>query len=433
LNVESEQLDLLNEGIGQIAGLSLNSLISPQLSSRLLLGYYDDRNDIQVYDTFNYRYHANLNYHVSRISAKSELLYSPDDWVQFKTGAQLNANRADLLWNIKWRNELDMPDSITFFSRTVDNSAFWQVRLRAQKWLEYSAGIRYDYSSRYNEAHWQPRTRLLVNLTPRLSTWVSYGLYCQFPDFQTVISRGEPMNISGNIDYLEAELAEHAIVGVQWDSRPVRLKLEVYRKSFDHLLVNPQEAVFIPENSGAGRAQGVEVTMQKDRGSGRLGFWLSGAVSEARYNRFPGDEWEFFDYDQRFQGSAGLDWRLSRHWSVNTNYHYSSGFPYTPVLAVQRDLNESSGALEGWRVLKGDKNSARYSDYARLDVRLSYLYEKPGFNFSAYLDFINILNRRNVYMYDWRFIKNDGGNGYARRSIIYMLPFVPSFGISVGF
>ncbi len=434
-NVESEQLDLLNAGIGHIAGVKLHTLFSPKLAGNLLVGFYDDRNDIKVYDTFNYRYHAHLHYKIERITIKSELEYSPQDWFQFTAGTQLIGHHSDLLWNINWRNELDLPDSITFFTRTTDNAAFWQFRLRPQRWFEYTAGLRYDYSSRFNEAHWQPRNKLLLTLSPAFSLWLSYGQYCQFPDFLTVISRGEPMDIASNIDHLGAELAQHGIVGWQWSfSKQMSLKTEFYHKQFDHLLVNPEESFFIPANSGVGRARGVEVTLQRQRDDGsRLGYWATFTMAETKYKRTKKSRWEYFDYNQRYQAGAGVDWRLSKHWNLNLIWHYGSGFPYTPVLAVQRDLEEESGALEGWRVLKGEKNSARYDDYSRLDLRLSYLFDSPRWNFSAYVDLINVLNQRNIYMYDWRFEKNGGGNGYARRSSIYMLPFMPSFGLSLGF
>ena len=67
-------------------------------------------------------------------------------------------------------------------------------------------------------------------------------------------------------------------------------------------------------------------------------------------------------------------------------------------------------------------------------MRFSYLHEKPGYTFSAYLDLINVLNRKNAYMYDWRYEKStDNIDGYVRRSVIYMMPFLPSFGMSISF
>ncbi len=435
MDVEQEQLDLLNAGKGHIGGLRLASLLTPRFSLIALLGYYHDDNDVQVYDTYNYRYHAQLNYTIRRSTAKVDMMYTPKSWLAFKFGGQSLQHQTDLLWDLQWRNALDLPDSIRFTSSSTDNSAYVQMRLRSMPWWEWTAGVRYDHSRLYGESHWHPRTRLLYNPQGPVSAWVSYGTYSQYPDFLTVIGRGEPLDISANADAIGAERARHYIAGLLWatDSNH-HFKLELYRKELDHLLVNPNDELFVPENSGTGRAQGVELSFQRLRQSrDRFGYWINFALAEAQYKRFASDAWRYFDYDQPFQASSGGEWRLSRRWQVSGLCQYGSGFPYTPVLALQRDLSADSGSLEGWRVVKGAKNSARYDPYMRLDVRISYLYESPRRTFSAYVDLINILNRKNIYMYDWRFESSNGNGGYARRSVVYMLPFLPSFGVTVTF
>lgn len=435
MDVEQEQLDLLNAGKGHIGGLRLASLLTPRLSLVSLLGYYRDENDVQVYDTYNYRYHAQLNYVIRRATAKFDMMYAPSNRLALKWGGQSIDHRTDLLWDLQWRNALDLPDSIRFSSASTDNSAYVQLRLRSNPWWEWSAGVRLDHSRLYRESHWHPRTRLLYNPGGPVSAWVSYGTYSQYPDFLTVIGRGEPLDISANADQIGAERARHYIAGLLWSmDASHQLKVEIYRKALDHLLVNPGDDLFVPENSGSGRAQGVEISFQHTRQSkDRFGYWINLAIAEARYKRFKTDTWRNFDYDQLFQSSTGIEWRLARRWQINGLWQYGSGFPYTPILALQRDLSADSGSLEGWRVVKGEKNSARYMPYMRMDLRISYLYETGDATLSAYLDLINIMNRKNIYLYDWRFESTNGNSGYARRSVVYMLPFLPSFGVTVTF
>ncbi len=436
MNVESEQLDLLNAGRGHIAGVRFNSLLSPTLMAHLLLGYYRDDNDVQMFDTYNARYHVNLNYGIERRTARSELTWNPRPWFGLKGGAELDNHATDLDWRLKWRNSLNLPDSIRFNLHSRDSGAFAQARLRPWRWLEWNAGARYEYSSHYDEYHWHPRLKALFLPERPVHFWLSYGRYSQYPDFMTVIGRGEPLDITRNAGSIGAEQALHWILGLQWAPASAnQIKVELYHKQMSDLLVNPGAQLFIPENSGTGLANGVEFSFQHARlAEARLGWWANMALTEAKYKRSATDPWRYFDYDQRLQVSAGAELRLSKRWQCSFLGHYSSGFPFTPILAIQRDVEAPRDPLTHYTLINAAENSARYPHYLRCDLRLSYLHQTPGHTFSAYLDLINILNRKNTYMYDWRYEKSsDQNDGYVRRSVIYMMPFLPSFGVSFSF
>ncbi len=438
MNVESEQLGLLNSGLGHIAGLRLNSLLSSKVMADLLLGYYEDRNDIRMFDTYNARYHANLQYGIRRRTARAELSYEATPRISFKGGVLFNNHATDLDGAIEWRNEIPLLDfdSLRFAIHSKDLGAFSQLRLLPRNWLEVNAGVRYDYSSLYNEYLWHPRVKLLLFPKRRANIWLSYGSYSQYPDIMTVIGRGEPLDIGSNSENIGAERAEHRIIGMQYaPSAGSLFKVELYRKDMTDLLVNPNSLLFIPENSGTGLARGVEFSFQRKRqAEERFGWWANLALAEAKYKRFGGDEWRYFDNDQRLQASAGAEWRISKGWQCSLIGHYNSGFPYTPIRAIQRDLEAPREPLYNYAIINKAHNSARYPYYLRCDVRLGYLRESRGRTFSAYLDLINVLNRKNLYLYDWRYEKSsDESDGYVRRSVIYMMPFLPSFGVSFSF
>ncbi len=438
MKVESEQLDLLNSGLGHIAGLRFHSLLSARVMTDLLLGYYEDRNDIRMFDTYNARYHANLQYGIQRRTAKAEVSWEASPRISFKSGLQLNNHATDLDGAIEWRNEIPLLDfdSLRFAIRSEDVGAFTQMRLLPRAWVELNAGVRYDYSSLYNEYLWHPRVKLLFFPKKPANIWLSYGSYSQYPDIMTVIGRGEPLDIGSNQENIRAERAEHRIIGMQYAPAAGSLfKLELYRKDMTDLLVNPNSLLFTPENSGTGLARGVELSFQRARQpEERFGWWANLALAEARYKRFSGDEWRYFDNDQRFQASAGAELRISKGWQCSLIGHYNSGFPYTPILAIQRDLDAPGDPLYNYAIINKAHNSARYPHYLRCDVRLGYLRESRGRTFSAYLDLINVLNRKNLYLYDWRYEKSsDESDGYVRRSVIYMMPFLPSFGVSFAF
>ena len=73
------------------------------------------------------------------------------------------------------------------------------------------------------------------------------------------------------------------------------------------------------------------------------------------------------------------------------------------------------------KAITSDSNPA----YHRLDVRLSWRRSAVGGRtFTAYLEIINALNRRNVFEYYW--------DEDYHRLVSYMLPIMPFFGLRLG-
>src|SRR3990172_2546611 len=93
--------------------------------ANLTMGYYDDKNSVKIYDTFNYNFNALLNYHVRRTSARSEIEYYPAKWLMLKTGVQFSFNKTDLLWSLDWRNYVNLPDYINFNEKYFSNGVYW--------------------------------------------------------------------------------------------------------------------------------------------------------------------------------------------------------------------------------------------------------------------------------------------------------------------
>ncbi|MBN1543812.1 TonB-dependent receptor, partial [candidate division KSB1 bacterium] len=428
-------LDLLNQGRGHIFGLRQSAILTPKLATNVILGYYTDENNLQMFDTYNYNFNARLHYHLRRLSLRGDLHYYPRTWLRIKTGAELSSHRDDVTARVNWRTFVQVPDSIDYASRSAKVGAYWQGRIKPGDWLEFSAGLRYDYSTLFNQAVWNPRGKLILSPSPLFSFWLSSGLYSQFPDVMTLIGRGEPLDITRNPSMLNAENSLHNIIGLQWNPWPhSEVKVELYRKVFDDLLLSVNEENYIPDNIGQGAAQGIELSLERTRqGDDRFGLWFYYTLASAKYRKRGTTDYTYFDYDQRHRLNAGIDLRLSRNWSLTFSGQYGTGFPYTPIRAMQRDMAANNGFFSGWRMVRDDKNSGRYPDYQRLDVRLSYATSVGRHRLSAYIEIINLLNHANVYLYEWDIHARNGGRGIAYRSVIYMMPLLPSFGLQWSF
>ncbi len=432
---ESEKFDLLNRGRGYIAGVRNSIIHSQKLATNLLFGYYHDNNSLDMYDTQNYNFYARLNYKVKRWSVRGDIHYYPWSWLRLKTGFTVHPSKDQIESRIEWRNYVNLPDSLGYSVDMTSLGASGQSRFRAGPWLDYTLGIRYDYSTLYDETVWSPRTKLILGPSETFTVWLSSGLYSQFPDLTTIISRGEPLDITSNPAQLGAEKSIHNIVGMEWKPQPNwQFKVELYRKTMQNLLIPADFNSFVPENDGEGLARGIEFSFEKIRQQQeRFGFWLYYALAESKYRRRGETQWIFFDYDQPHRLDLGLDVRLFDGLSAVLSWRYGSGLPYSPILGVQRANNANMNYLQDWLHVRALKNSQRYPGYARFDVRLAYEKKFDNIKLSAYIDLVNVLNRKNIYSNEWDFERRGNSGVRAYKTAIYMMPFVPSFGVSLSF
>ncbi len=134
----------------------------------------------------------------------------------------------------------------------------------------------------------------------------------------------------------------------------------------------------------------------------------------------------YLDFDQRHQSAAGLECDVSGNWSIGSVFRYGSGFPYTPVDGLQKDIS-THGALDGWQIIKGAKNSRRYPIYSRVDLRITYKHKGNSWDMSAYLDFMNVLNNKNVYLYEWDFTSNSNSGVSLAKKKCYIYASLCTF------
>ncbi|MBN1999893.1 TonB-dependent receptor [candidate division KSB1 bacterium] len=421
--LELEEMDILNKGSGHIAGLNYGIVLNKKLAFHSLAGYYEDLNDIKIFDMNNHSYNARLKYHFKRISFKSNLLYYPSEWLHIKSGITTTKLTNYVRSQIDWRSWINLPDNLNDAFGDVLTAGYTQLSIQ-NKELSITTGIRYDYSEYYKQALTSPRIKFTIFPSEKFSFWTSHGLYTQFPDVMTIISRGTPMDLSQN--KLKAEQATHHIAGCDIRVKPdMILKLETFQKSINEMLTQ-RENTYIPENNGIGSISGIELTFQKSqKAPGSWGFHLNYALYSAKYRLKDQNKWFYFDHDQRHRLSAGLIISFKNGFIAGMNYHFGSGYPHTPVLGMQQTKGTQYDYVKGWQLLEGEINSSRYPYYSRLDVRFQYRYLR----FSVYLDIINVLNNQNVYLYEWDFWLTHN-TGIGTKTVYNMMPILPTIGCS---
>ncbi|MBD3181442.1 TonB-dependent receptor plug domain-containing protein [Candidatus Poribacteria bacterium] len=320
----------------------------------------------------------------------------------------------------------DNPDVSTFtesekvFSDTEENYAFGntyiQINYRLFEPLVLSIGGRGDYNGEIEEFTLSPRLSLSFALDDMSNFKLAYGKYSQSPDESQVSEDW------GNPD-LTNSMAYHYVAEFE-RKLPNNLlaKVAFYRKDLENLVTSDPEEIYL--NQGKGYAQGLELFI-KQKEIGPFFGWLSYSYSISKRKDRPEEPWRLYSYDQTHVLTAVANYKITPSMELGGKWRYSTGTPYTPVIGATEVYNPITGTI-GWNPIYGADNSERLSPYHRLDLRLSKYFSIKGVQMSAYLEIMNVYNRKNVMALDY----NDD---YTEEEKVYMLPVIPYFGITARF
>ncbi|MBN2009354.1 TonB-dependent receptor [candidate division KSB1 bacterium] len=307
--------------------------------------------------------------------------------------------------------------------------------------VQIKYGVRYDYSHLVHAANAAPRFSFLYHINNSITFDGSWGIVYQFPDPQAIYTRDQPLNFSYNLNNIDAEKATHTVLGVTGHiTENYKAKLTLYHKDIDRLLLPMDDVLYIPANNGRGVSQGMECVLEKKPlGNARFSGVVSYALANSRYYHIADHQWKPFNYDRRHTLTLYSDIRLWKKLTFSALYRFGSGLPYTPINSVMIYAAGSEGGYyNDWDFVRSARNSGRLSNYQRLDIRFSWRHSSGDRFFSVYLDIINVTNHANVYNMTWEKVEPDenvsddeiAGFKQARRRVIYMLPFLPSLGVS---
>jgi hypothetical protein len=171
-------------------------------------------------------------------------------------------------------------------------------------------------------------------------------------------------------------------------------------------------------------ARGIELTIKSPRQK-RLSWWVSYSLSAAE-DRIDGI-WQPRSWDQRHALSFSLNWAPGRQWNINVSGVSHTGWPKTPVDG--RWFYQPNGSWSFHPYL-GARNSDRYSNYRRIDLRISRWKPLRRGSLRYFFEVSNLTNRENLRAIEsvsvW-----PGPNGTTEKVVEYesWIPILPSFGI----
>lgn len=271
-----------------------------------------------------------------------------------------------------------------------------------------SLGGRTDRYSLLSERTRDLRATLSWRASSRVTVRFAGGTFHQAPDLTLL----DPY--MGNPD-LKTLRATHALAAMEaredGGSIPWLVRLEVYRKRYDRLVVEPVLRHY--EGNGEGTAHGVDLLLKMRRD--RLRAWLGYGWMQTR--RREGRQLVLGEVPTSIPHNvtAVVAYSLPRDWELATTYRMASGAPVTPILGGTPD------GQGGWFPIEGMRYSDRLPTHQRLDLRLSHYFSAgKRLKVVAFVEGLNMLNRRNVsgYTYTPDFSERRSEASYFSRRLL---------------
>jgi hypothetical protein len=277
----------------------------------------------------------------------------------------------------------------------------WKFSLSTAVTLD--AGLRYTHFSYNNTGSLEPRVNLSVATSAASNLQLAYSLMSQIQSPQ----------VYGGLGNTDLDLTKSHHFDLQFSQsldRDLALKAGVfYQHLFDVPIsmdaATPFSAINLMEdiapdnliNEGTGENYGVDFTVEKLFFS-RQHLMLGGSYYESFYTAADNMKRDTrFNGNYTFNGVYGKEWtKAERNRTINlsTRLLYLGGLRQSPI-------NLGASQLAGETIYEfNDPFSEKLGDYFRLDVRLSFRKDKPGYTRTLAIDIQNLTGQQNeAYRY----------------------------------
>jgi len=315
-----------------------------------------------------------------------------------------------------------------------------QERWQPNPVLMLQTGMRVSKYSAHANLYYEPRIGFKYLLNTNLALKGAWGIYNQFiftaQDEDAILSIVDFWNpIPENY---KSKQVQHFIIGLeQWLGEGWFTSLEGYYKPYSNtLVINPKNVFSDPDDDyteGTAEIYGAELLFKKS--SGKLTGWLGFSYMQSKQEfDFNGDgqaiesDGEIYSskYDQPFSANLVLGYTISEKNSVGLTLSSSSSNLYTPTVGYVPTQNGSGfdfgNPYSNLAELKGNRNSARYPDYFRVDVSYARQISPFGLDGTFKFQIINVTNHFNTFFYNMD-LEDQTVEG------IGMFPFLPTFGV----
>jgi hypothetical protein len=280
----------------------------------------------------------------------------------------------------------------------------------------------------------EPRVALRYLLKEDLSIKASYDKTFQYIHLLTSNTTQTPLDAWKLSDFnVEPQEAQQFSLGLFKNIKNDLLEISLegyYKKSQNLLDYKVGGELVLKENietqllQGEGKAYGVELLLKKQ--IGKLNGWLGYTYSrsfiklDSEFNEEKVNNGKYFatNFDKPHEVSAVLNYKLTKRYSISSNFIYQSGRPITYPIGTYHYANANY-------TLYSDRNKFRIPDYYRLDIGFNiegnHKIKKLAHSFWN-ISIYNVLGRNNPYSI---YFVTQEGKIKAYKTSIFAMP-IPS-------
>jgi len=443
---DSEEEDGYSQGAENVrayshqsaVGVTWQHLFAKQGFSRVTLSQTASHWNTDVYRNNGIQYYRNLSDETER-TLKTDISWQSSKKFEWSTGGYVKQIPFHIF---QWSEEdtlsvFDWPDHPTQFLRdtlyydefvqradetTYKAACFMQAKWRLFPRFTTTLGLRMDYFDYTKKSALDPRVGFSYNLTPVTSINLALGQHSQSPAY--IETSMHPSNHD-----LDFKKTRQIVLGLEHLFREdIRGTLEIYYKDYSDVPLGISNLSSDPHdrseghlvNEGRGFAKGIEFFLQKKR-TRHLFYTLSYSYSQSKGYDPRTDIAYYWDYDYRYVFTlvSGFLYDFRKHdwyqklkknlffnlidWAVpiadqveiGLRWRYLGGRPYTERTYLDR--------YRFWTILpETPRNTLRYPEYHRLDLRIDQRYMFKNWNMVAYFDIMNIYGRDNIWAYAYK-------------------------------
>ncbi|MGY6649382.1 TonB-dependent receptor plug domain-containing protein [Wenyingzhuangia sp. IMCC45574] len=327
-------------------------------------------------------------------------------------------------------------------SDLLENSIFFQDLWKLKENISLKGGVRltnYQLNSNGNFNSWyvEPRVSLHYEFKDSQAIKLSYQYLRQYLHQARINTFSMPVEyyIPTN-NNLPFQKSNQVSAGYYFDSKNISGEISTYYKHINDYSEFKNGALNNLFNSdlyndvviGRLNSYGIETHLEArfKKINGSINYTFS--RTKAKFSEINDGKLFPVVFDRPHNLNVALSYKLTDRLSLNGLFVFTSGQNYTPIKDI-RIVNE-------FLVLNfGDKNSARFPSYHRLDVGVNYQFKKRR-NFTSSLDFTiyNLYNRQNTFYINHVVDGSIEENNFTINSFYESLfPIIPSLTWSFSF
>ncbi len=317
---------------------------------------------------------------------------------------------------------IDIPPSKLFRgSQSLGLGAYVDAGIDATSKLKLIPGLRVDgyILDGKERSSIDPRLVARYKLSKTFTAKGYVGRFSQPPQPEALDDR------FGNPD-IGIEHGYHYGLGYEWKpDRMWSLDSEIYYVDRRDVVVFTPDVVMNPDgtfqavnfrNTGRRASYGLEAILKREISEHAFG-WLSYTFSRSKQTNRNGENWFPTSFDQPHVLNAVGSYKPGGGWELGARFQLASGRPDTQVIGSTFDAD--CGCYEP--VTTGQRTH-RIDTFMQLDVRVEKTWLFKLWSIGAYLDIINVTNRKNSEGtdYDYR---------YRESSPVTSFPIFPTIGV----